>query len=52
MSLKVDMADISRRASAVAESRIAELQKLLLKHVDERTQLGVRLEEASREPGN
>ncbi|CAA6671817.1 unnamed protein product [Spirodela intermedia] len=51
VSLKVDIADISRRASAVAESRIAELQKLLLKQVDEREQLGVRLEEASREPG-
>ncbi|CAA6673888.1 unnamed protein product [Spirodela intermedia] len=41
VSLKVDIADISRRASAVAESRIAELQKLLLKQVDEREQLGL-----------
>uniref|UniRef100_A0A1D1YAN6 E3 ubiquitin protein ligase n=1 Tax=Anthurium amnicola TaxID=1678845 RepID=A0A1D1YAN6_9ARAE len=49
--LKVDMADISRRASAVAESRIAELEKLWLKEADEKARLETKLEEVSGEPG-
>ncbi|MQL95384.1 hypothetical protein Taro_028054 [Colocasia esculenta] len=51
VTLKMDIADVSRRASMVAESRSAELEKLILKLMDERAQLGTKLEEACREPG-
>ncbi|KAK1307384.1 E3 ubiquitin-protein ligase BRE1-like 1 [Acorus calamus] len=51
VNLKVDLADIPRRASLVAESRIDEMEKELQKRVDEKTQLDKRLEDALRESG-
>ncbi|KAK1261537.1 E3 ubiquitin-protein ligase BRE1-like 1 [Acorus gramineus] len=51
VNLKVELADIPRRASLVAESRIDEMEKELQKRVDEKTQLDKRLEDALRESG-
>ncbi|KAF8364884.1 hypothetical protein HHK36_033134 [Tetracentron sinense] len=51
VTVKVDLADIFRRASAVADSRISELEKEIQKRIDERIMIETKLEEASREPG-
>ncbi|XP_078428745.1 histone mono-ubiquitination 1 isoform X2 [Wolffia australiana] len=51
VSLKIDMADICRRVSAVSECKIAELEKLLPKVVDEKAELEAKLREAFSEPG-
>lgn len=50
--MKSDLLDVSRRSSAVAESRIADLGSQMQKHIDERSRIEAKLEEASREPGN
>ncbi|KAK9148338.1 hypothetical protein Scep_007095 [Stephania cephalantha] len=51
VNVKVDVADVSRRASAVSHSRIVDLEKEMQKQIDERNLLESKLEEASREPG-
>ncbi|KAF9615523.1 hypothetical protein IFM89_024150 [Coptis chinensis] len=51
VNVKMDMADIFQRTSAVAESRIVDLQKMIQKQVDERNLLEIKLDEASKEPG-
>ncbi|PIA50300.1 hypothetical protein AQUCO_01300798v1 [Aquilegia coerulea] len=51
VNLKIDLADIFQRASAVADSRISGLEKLIQKQIDDRNMLEAKLEEASREPG-
>eukprot|EP00262_Sarcandra_glabra_P011428 TRINITY_DN2738_c0_g3_i1.p1 TRINITY_DN2738_c0_g3~~TRINITY_DN2738_c0_g3_i1.p1 ORF type:complete len:882 (+),score=196.77 TRINITY_DN2738_c0_g3_i1:207-2852(+) len=51
VNLKVDLADVSRRASAVADSQIMELEKEIQRRTDEIKLLETKLEVASREPG-
>ncbi|XP_021892764.1 E3 ubiquitin-protein ligase BRE1-like 1 [Carica papaya] len=51
LNMKSDLLDVSRRSSAVAESRIADLGSQMQKHIDERSRIEAKLEEASREPG-
>ncbi|XP_010264387.1 PREDICTED: E3 ubiquitin-protein ligase BRE1-like 1 isoform X2 [Nelumbo nucifera] len=50
-NMKVDLAVVFRRASAVADSRMADLEKEIQKRIDERNFVESRLEEVSREPG-
>ncbi|OVA08643.1 hypothetical protein BVC80_8511g8 [Macleaya cordata] len=51
VNVKVDLADVLRRASAVADSQICDLEKEIQKQIDQRNLFEIRLEEASREPG-
>ncbi|KAF6140375.1 hypothetical protein GIB67_005300 [Kingdonia uniflora] len=51
VSVKVDLADVFRRASAVADSQMADLVAEIQKQIDKRHLLEIKLEEASREPG-
>ncbi|RAL38752.1 hypothetical protein DM860_013433 [Cuscuta australis] len=51
MSLKNDILDVLHHSSAVADSRIKELEMEIKKHKHERNLIEMRLEEASREPG-
>ncbi|CAH9083731.1 unnamed protein product [Cuscuta epithymum] len=51
MSLKNDVLDALHRSSAVADSRIKELEMEIQKHKHERSLIEARLEEATREPG-
>ncbi|KAK6920353.1 hypothetical protein RJ641_016257 [Dillenia turbinata] len=50
MNMKSDLLDVFRRSSAVAESRITELELEIKKHIDERNLIEAKLEDASREP--
>ncbi|XP_077235379.1 histone mono-ubiquitination 1 isoform X2 [Tasmannia lanceolata] len=51
VTMKINLADVSRGDSEIAESRISELEKELQRRIDERNLLETKLEEASREPG-
>lgn len=51
MNLKNDLIDVFRRSSTVADSRIAWLEMEIQKHMQERSMIEAKLEEASREPG-
>ncbi|XP_043715889.1 E3 ubiquitin-protein ligase BRE1-like 1 isoform X2 [Telopea speciosissima] len=51
VNIKVDLADIFRRASAIADSRMGELEKEIQERVDERNLFEARLKGISREPG-
>ncbi|XP_034574578.1 E3 ubiquitin-protein ligase BRE1-like 1 isoform X1 [Setaria viridis] len=48
---KVDLAEIPQKVSAYCVSRIADLEKDVLKLCNEKNMLVLKLEEASREPG-
>ncbi|KAK6918627.1 Zinc finger, C3HC4 RING-type [Dillenia turbinata] len=50
MHMKSDLVDVLRRSSAVAESRITELESEIKKLINERNLIEAKLEEASREP--
>ncbi|XP_042511746.1 E3 ubiquitin-protein ligase BRE1-like 1 [Macadamia integrifolia] len=50
VNIKIDLADVFRRASASADSRMGELEKEIQKRVDERNIFGARLKGISREP--
>ncbi|XP_043720938.1 E3 ubiquitin-protein ligase BRE1-like 1 isoform X2 [Telopea speciosissima] len=51
VNMKVDLADVFRRASTITDSRMGELEKEMQKRVDERNLLEARLKEVSGEPG-
>ncbi|WCJ22965.1 E3 ubiquitin-protein ligase BRE1-like 1 [Euphorbia peplus] len=51
LSIKSDLVDVSRRSSAVVESRIAGLETEIQSQMNERNMIEAKLEEASREPG-
>ncbi|KAJ4952890.1 hypothetical protein NE237_029722 [Protea cynaroides] len=51
VNMKDDLADVFRRASAMADSRMGELEKEICKRVHERNIFEARLKEVSREPG-
>ena len=51
MNLKVESSDIARRAAALSESRVAELEADLQECMNERNLLENRLEEALQESG-
>lgn len=51
VNMKSDLADISRRDSAVADSWICDLEKETRKQFDQINLFEIKLEEASREPG-
>ncbi|XP_038682111.1 E3 ubiquitin-protein ligase BRE1-like 1 [Tripterygium wilfordii] len=49
--IKSDLVDVSISSSAVADSRISELEVEIEKQISERNRIQSKLEEASREPG-
>ncbi|XP_065859224.1 E3 ubiquitin-protein ligase BRE1-like 1 [Euphorbia lathyris] len=51
LSLKNDLVDVSRRSSAVVDSRIADLETEIQSQMNEKNMIEAKLEEASREPG-
>ncbi|CAK7347813.1 unnamed protein product [Dovyalis caffra] len=51
LSMKNDLVDVCRRSTAVVDSRIADLGKVIQKQIIERNMIETKLEEASREPG-
>lgn len=51
VSFKNDLADVFRRSSAVAESKINELRMEIQRNIDQRNLIEAKLVEASREPG-
>ncbi|KAI3857860.1 hypothetical protein MKX03_016940 [Papaver bracteatum] len=51
LTVKADVADVSRRAASVADSWIHDLEKELHKQFDQRNLFEIKLEEASGEPG-
>ncbi|KVH97077.1 Zinc finger, RING/FYVE/PHD-type [Cynara cardunculus var. scolymus] len=51
VNVKNDIGDVLRRTSAVADSRISDLQMEIQKQIDGRKMIEAKLEEASREPG-
>ncbi|KAJ9563155.1 hypothetical protein OSB04_008315 [Centaurea solstitialis] len=50
-NMKSDIVDVLRRASAVSDSRISDLQMEIQKQIDGRKMIEAKLEAASREPG-
>ncbi|KAF5744281.1 Histone ubiquitination proteins group [Tripterygium wilfordii] len=51
LHIKNDLVDVSIRSSAVADSRISELEVEIEKQISERNMIQSKFEEASREPG-
>ncbi|KAA8550078.1 hypothetical protein F0562_001762 [Nyssa sinensis] len=51
MNMKNDLVDVFHQSSAVADSRITELEIEIQKQINERNLIETKLEEASREPG-
>uniref|UniRef100_A0A5B7BUQ2 E3 ubiquitin protein ligase n=1 Tax=Davidia involucrata TaxID=16924 RepID=A0A5B7BUQ2_DAVIN len=51
MIMKNDLVDVFHRSSAVAESRITELEIEMQKQINEKNLIETKLEEGSREPG-
>ncbi|XP_031502326.1 E3 ubiquitin-protein ligase BRE1-like 1 [Nymphaea colorata] len=51
IGLKVDIAEVSKRAAIIAESRIDDLEKEIERQTRERDLLEIKLVEAAKEPG-
>ncbi|GAV90855.1 zf-C3HC4_3 domain-containing protein [Cephalotus follicularis] len=49
--MKTDLVDVFQRSSAIADSRIADLQIEIQKQIDERNRIETKLENASGDPG-
>ncbi|CAN6477956.1 unnamed protein product [Victoria cruziana] len=51
IGLKVEIAEVSRKAAIIAESRADDLEKEIERQTQERNLLEIKLEEAAKEPG-
>lgn len=51
LTIKIDIADVFRRSSAVAQSRANDLGIEMQKQIEERNVIESKLKDASREPG-
>lgn len=49
--IKNDIADVSRRSAAVADSRATDMRMEMQRQIEERNRIESKLKEAAREPG-